>query len=147
MPSTQDSSKKTYIMHIDGASRGNPGPAAFAVVIENPDGSPPASLSGYLGRTTNNVAEYKALLAALDHAVQNRISPVSIVSDSELLVRQIEGRYKVKSPDLRPLYEQAIEKIRQLPGFSIRHVPREQNRQADKLANVVLDQASGSANG
>ncbi len=140
MPST-----KSITIHIDGASRGNPGPAAYAVIVGDGSGAPVASFSEHIGRTTNNVAEYRGLLAALDYAIQNKLGGVKVISDSELLVRQIKGQYKVKSADLRPLYDQAVEMIRRIHGFSIAHVLREQNREADKLANVALDRASGKS--
>ena len=129
------------IAHIDGASRGNPGPAAYAVVMESSDGSKLAGFSGYLGRATNNVAEYQALLAALEYALSNHYLRVRVQTDSELLARQIEGIYKVKSPGLKPLQEQARQMIARLESFSIQHVPREENHEADQLANQALDAA------
>jgi ribonuclease HI len=131
------------VAHIDGASRGNPGPAAYGVVVETPDGAPVAALSKFLGRATNNVAEYQALLAALDYALENHHRRLRVFCDSELLARQIEGRYKVKSPDLKPLYERARAMIGRLESFRIRHVPRAQNAEADRLANAALDAAEG----
>lgn len=128
-----------HIGNIDGASRGNPGPAAYAVVIRDPAGHVVLELAKRLGRETNNVAEYYALLAALDYAVSQGISALRIRSDSELLVRQMQGRYKVKSPDLKPLHERAMKMTRQLTYFTIEHVRRELNRDADALANVALD--------
>jgi probable phosphoglycerate mutase len=130
------------IANIDGASRGNPGPASYAVVIRDPSGKVILELAKRLGRETNNVAEYYALLAALDYAVGHGISALRIRSDSELLVRQIQGRYKVKSPELKPLHERATKLARQLSYFAIEHVRREQNRDADALANVALDSGS-----
>ena len=127
------------VANIDGASRGNPGPASYAVVIRDPSGEIILELAKKLGRETNNVAEYYALLAALDYAVSHGISALRIRSDSELLVRQIQGRYKVKSAELKPLYERATKLVRQLSYFAIEHVRREQNRDADALANVALD--------
>ncbi|MGH9395240.1 MAG: ribonuclease HI family protein [Terriglobia bacterium] len=127
------------MMNIDGASRGNPGPASYAVVVKTADGKPVTSLAKTLGDTTNNFAEYQALLAALEYATQNGRGRISIFSDSELLVRQIQGRYKVKSEVLKPLHARAMSLIRQLEGFSIHHVMREKNREADRLANLVLD--------
>ncbi|HEV2418608.1 MAG TPA: acyl-CoA dehydrogenase family protein [Terriglobia bacterium] len=127
------------VIHIDGASRGNPGPAAYAVVVKTPDGQPVASFAKKLGTTTNNFAEYQALLAALRYATGSEGRRVSVISDSELLVRQIQGRYKVKSEDLKPLYDEALKLIRQLDSFSIAHVLREKNREADRLANMALD--------
>jgi ribonuclease HI len=129
------------VMRIDGASRGNPGPAAYAVVVEAGDGAPLAALSKYLGKTTNNVAEYEGLLAALDYALRHRRLRLRVFSDSELLVRQIQGRYKVKSQELKPLVERAREMIARLEAFSIQHVPRERNREADRLVNQALDAA------
>ncbi|MGH9448991.1 MAG: ribonuclease HI family protein [Terriglobia bacterium] len=127
------------MIHIDGASRGNPGPASYAVVVKRADGEPVASLAKKLGRATNNFAEYQALLAALEYAAGNGHRRVSVFSDSQLLVRQIQGRYKVKSEDLKPLHARALSLIRELNGFSITHVMREKNREADRLANLSLD--------
>lgn len=128
-----------HVANIDGASRGNPGPAAYAVVMRDPDGSVILELGKRLGRDTNNVAEYYALLAALDYATSNGIRALRIRSDSELLVRQMQGRYKVKSLDLKPLHERALKMSRQLQYFTIEHVRRELNRDADALANAALD--------
>jgi ribonuclease HI len=133
-----------HIANIDGASRGNPGPAAYAVVIRDADGKLVLELAKKFGRDTNNVAEYYALLAALDFATTHGITALRVRSDSELLVRQIEGRYKVKSEDLKPLHERASILSRQLKYFVIEHVRREQNRDADALANIALD--SGPVN-
>jgi probable phosphoglycerate mutase len=129
------------IAHIDGASRGNPGPAAYAVVMESADGPRLAGFSEYLGQATNNVAEYQALLAALEYALRNHYLRIQVQTDSELMVHQIEGVYKVKSPGLKPLERRAQQLIARLESFSIRHVPREQNREADQLANQALDAA------
>jgi ribonuclease HI len=130
-----------HLANIDGASRGNPGPASYAVVVRDPNGKIVLELAKNIGRETNNVAEYFALLAALDYATTHGITALRIRSDSELLVRQMQGRYKVKSPDLKPLYERASKMARQLGYFAIEHVRRELNRDADALANVALDQA------
>ena len=134
-----------YIANIDGASRGNPGPSAYAVVIRDPAGHVVLELAKRLGRETNNVAEYYALLAALDYATSQGIGALRIRSDSELLVRQMQGRYRVKSADLKPLYERAGKLVRQLAYFAIEHVPREQNDDADRLANVALDSGNPSS--
>lgn len=128
-----------HVANIDGASRGNPGPAAYAVVMRDPNGNVILELGKRLGRDTNNVAEYYALLAALDYATSKGIKALRIRSDSELLVRQVLGRYKVKSPDLKPLHERALKMSRQLQYFTIEHVRREMNRDADALANAALD--------
>ena len=130
-----------HIANIDGASRGNPGPASYAVVLRDSAGKVILELAKNLGRETNNVAEYYALLAALDYATGHGIRALRIRSDSELLVRQMQGRYKVKSADLKPLHERASKLARQLEYFAIEHVRRELNRDADGLANVALDQA------
>jgi ribonuclease HI len=128
-----------HIAYVDGASRGNPGPASYAVVLRAPDGTTAFEIGKYLGRATNNVAEYYALITALDYAQAHGIARLAVRSDSELLVRQMQGRYKVKSPDLRPLYERAKKLAAGLAHFAIKHVPREQNREADELANLALD--------
>src|SRR6201987_4147299 len=130
-----------HIANIDGASRGNPGPASYAVVIRDPSTKIILELAKNIGRETNNVAEYYALLAALDYATSHNISALRIRSDSELLVRQMRGRYKVKSADLKPLHERSSKMAKQLGYFAIEHVRRELNRDADELANVALDQA------
>ncbi|MBZ5502381.1 MAG: reverse transcriptase-like protein [Acidobacteriia bacterium] len=131
-----------HIANVDGASRGNPGPAAYAVVLRDPDGHVVLKLAKKIGRETNNVAEYYALLAALDYAATHGIRALRIRSDAELLVRQMQGRYKVKSAHLQPLHERARKLARQLDYFAIEHVPREMNRDADELANVALDSAA-----
>jgi ribonuclease HI len=125
--------------YCDGGSRGNPGPAGYGVFIQGPDGETLAELSEFLGRATNNVAEYQALLAALDYALRSGHGRLRVVADSELLVKQIQGRYKVCSPDLRPLHEEAKRRIARLDGFRIEHVLRGKNRQADRLANLAMD--------
>jgi len=130
-----------HIANIDGASRGNPGPASYAVVVRNADGEVIEKLAKNIGSQTNNVAEYYGLIAALDYATTRNISALRIRSDSELLVRQMQGRYKVKSADLKPLYERAAKMAKQIPYFTIEHVRREYNADADALANVALDSA------
>ena len=124
---------------VDGGARGNPGPAGYGVYIRDANGAAIAQLSDYLGHKTNNFAEYSALLAALEYAVANGHRALKVISDSELMVRQMNGQYKVTSPDLKPLYEKARSLVRQLDKFTIQHVLREQNRQADKLANEAMD--------
>lgn len=134
-----------HTAHIDGASRGNPGAAAYAVIVRDPSGRIIFQLGKKFGRDTNNVAEYYGLLAALDYAATHAISALRIRSDSELLVRQMQGRYKVKSPDLQPLYERASRLARQIAYLAFEHVPREMNREADALANAALDAAGDTA--
>jgi len=141
--STKSTDIKEVIAHIDGGSRGNPGPAAYGIVVERVDGTRVASLSKYLGLTTNNVAEYEGLLAALSYALEHNHLRLKIISDSELLTRQINGQYKVKNPNLRILYDRARALIAQLDAFRIEHVRREHNREADLLANQAMDAAKG----
>jgi ribonuclease HI len=131
-----------YVAYVDGASRGNPGPASYAVVIQAPDGATKFEIGKYVGRATNNVAEYYGLIAALDYAASEKIARLRVRSDSELLVRQMQGRYKVNSPDLRPLHERAQKLARALAYFAIEHIPREQNSEADELANIALDRTA-----
>ena len=130
---------------IDGGARGNPGPAGYGVHIEDASGKVVAELSEYLGHQTNNFAEYSGLLAALDYAVKHRHPALKVVSDSELLVKQMRGDYKVKSPELKVLYDQARPLIRKLDHFEIRHVLRAQNKHADRLANTAMDKGTGRA--
>ncbi len=127
---------------MDGGSRGNPGPAAYAVVVSAADGTRLASLSRYLGHATNNVAEYEGLLAALDYALEHNYRRLKVISDSELLARQITGQYKVKHPNLKVLYERARTLIAQFDAFRIEHVRREYNKEADRLANEAMDAAA-----
>ena len=131
--------------NIDGGSRGNPGPASYGVVIRDPRGEIVARLKKYIGRTTNNVAEYYGLIAALDYAQSHSIKALRIESDSELMVKQMRGQYKVKSPDLQPLYERAKKMSATIAAFRIDHVYREQNKEADALANQAMDEANGKS--
>ncbi len=128
-----------FVAYVDGASRGNPGPASYAVILRGPDGATRFEAGKYIGRATNNVAEYYGLITALDYAAAHGIERLLVRSDSELLVRQMQGRYKVKSADLRPLHERARKLAHGFAYFAIEHVPREQNREADELANSALD--------
>lgn len=127
------------VANVDGGARGNPGPAGYGVVIEDEVGRPVAELSEYLGRQTNNFAEYSGLLAALHYTLRHGFKALKVVSDSELMVKQINGQYKVSSPTLKELYEQAVKLIDQLECFEIKHVLREKNREADRLANLAMD--------
>jgi ribonuclease HI len=136
-----------FTAEVDGASRGNPGPASYAVIIHRPDGSVVYQLGKYLGRATNNVAEYFALITALDYCAASNISRLRVRSDSELLVRQMQGRYKVKSESLKPLHERAIRQSKGLAYFAIEHIPRELNSEADALANVALDRTGEVSSG
>lgn len=125
--------------HIDGGARGNPGPAAYGVVIRTPEGKAIAELAHYLGHQTNNFAEYSGLLAALEYARQHNFTGLKVFSDSELLVKQMKGEYRVKHPVLKTLFAQANEMAQRLKHFSIHHVLRSSNREADRLVNGVLD--------
>jgi ribonuclease HI len=142
-PNTATPTSAAYCANIDGGSRGNPGPASYGVVIRSPSGEIVAKLKKYIGRSTNNGAEYYGLIAALDYAQQHGIRALQVQSDSELLVRQMRGQYKVKSPELRPLFERARKMAQMLDSFKIDHVYREQNAEADALANEALDETSG----
>jgi ribonuclease HI len=132
----------SYHANIDGGSRGNPGPAAYGVVMRDGRGEVVASLKKYIGQNTNNVAEYFALIAALDYAQTHGIRALRVESDSELLVKQMRGQYKVKSEELKPLFERAKKMSQTLEMFRIEHVYREQNREADALVNQALDETS-----
>ena len=127
------------VAYIDGGARGNPGPAGYGAVIEDDMGRPVVKLSSYLGKQTNNVAEYSALLAALNYATKYGFKAMKIFSDSELMVNQILGKYKVNNPALKELHARASKLIDDMEAFEIRHVPREQNREADMLANRAMD--------
>jgi len=127
------------LAHVDGGARGNPGPSGFGVVIEDHHGAPIAEFSRYLGHRTNNFAEYSGLIAALSYAIEHKHSALRVLSDSELMVRQMNGVYKVRSPELRPLYEEARRLSRKLQWFRIEHVRREKNAEADRLANEAMD--------
>ena len=127
------------IANIDGGARGNPGPAAYGVVVRDAQGNVIIELKDYLGLQTNNVAEYSGLLAALDYAARAQYQSIKIFSDSELLVRQMQGRYKVSSPGLKPLFDKAQLLVQKFHVFAIEHVLREKNKDADRLVNQVLD--------
>ncbi len=125
---------------IDGGARGNPGEAGFGVWFKNPSGT--EEICGYLGQTTNNVAEYSAAIAALSYARETGVEQLHVFSDSQLLVRQVLGEYRVKAAHLVPLFLKVLALRRELSVFSIEHVPREQNKDADRLANLAIDQKS-----
>jgi ribonuclease HI len=145
MSSLFSDSGHSIVAYCDGGSRGNPGPAGFGVYIQDSAGSVLAELSQYLGVRTNNYAEYSALLAALEFAIGKGHKSLRVVSDSELMVKQIKGQYRVNSPELRPLYDEAKRRIPQLEQFQIQHVLREKNRHADRLANLAMDRGTGRA--
>lgn len=126
------------IINTDGLSKGNPGTAAIGATLKDEHGKMLAKISERIGVTTNNVAEYRALIAALQKALKLGGTQVEIRSDSELMVRQLNGRYKIKSAGLRPLYLEAAQLLGQFEKVSIKHIPREQNTEADKLANDAV---------
>ena len=136
-----------FTAHCDGGSRGNPGPAGYGAVMEDAQGLVVARLSEFLGRQTNNYAEYKGLLAVLAWALANGVRRLRVFSDSELMVRQMKGIYKVKSPGLRPLWEEAQRQARQFDAFETRHTLRGGNKEADKLANAAMDRGQGQGLG
>jgi ribonuclease HI len=141
-----ENTPQNYLLaHIDGGARGNPGPSGYGVVIQDQSGRKVATLSEYLGHQTNNFAEYQALIAALEYAIQHGEKALKVISDSELLVRQIKGIYKVKNPTLQDLHARAKQLIRQLDWFSIGHVLRGKNQEADRLANAAMDKGTGRA--
>lgn len=127
------------VVSVDGGSRGNPGPAAIAAVAATPDGEVLAERSAAIGEHTNNVAEYRAMLLGAELARELGAAEVELVGDSELIVMQLLGRYKVKQEHLRPLHTKVTDALRELPKWSMRNVPREQNVRADELVNEALD--------
>lgn len=131
--------------YTDGGARGNPGPAGYGVHIVSPSGETVAELGRFLGIQTNNFAEYSALIAALDWALANSVTHLRVVSDSELMVKQMQGKYKVSSPGLKPQYDDARAKARQLEIFRIEHVLRGKNKRADALANAAMDSGTKGA--
>jgi ribonuclease HI len=133
-----------HTAHVDGGARGNPGPAGYGVVIQDPSGKKIAELSQYLGHRTNNYAEYHGLLAALRYAIAHQIQSLRIISDSELMVRQMKGIYKVRHPDLRKLYDEAQHLTSQIEHVEIRHALREHNQNADRLANQAMDRGKST---
>ena len=142
-PALSTSPVQWITANVDGGARGNPGPAGFGAYIRDAEGQVIAQLSEYLGHRTNNFAEYSALLAALEYAIKHNYRALRVISDSELMVRQMTGQYKVNSADLKPLYEKARSLVRQLDRFAIEHVLRVKNQHADRLANAAMDRGMG----
>ena len=139
----EENDQPCLIANIDGGARGNPGPAGYGVVLQDQSGKKIDALHEYLGAQTNNFAEYSGLIAALEYALSHGYRSMRVRSDSELLVKQIKGEYKVRSEALLDIYREAKELIRKLDSFHIQHVYREQNREADRLANLAMDQGTG----
>ena len=127
------------VVHVDGGARGNPGPAAAACVISAPDGETLAEHALLLGHTTNNVAEYRALLLGLERARELGADDVEVIGDSELIAKQVRGEYKVKNESMRELHREALAALGAFERWSIRSVPRAQNAEADALVNAALD--------
>jgi ribonuclease HI len=137
---TATPSNKDWInAHCDGGARGNPGPAGYGALIQDHEGMVLAELSEFLGIRTNNYAEYSGLLGCLQYALDHHYPRLRVVSDSELMVKQIQGKYKVNSPDLKPLWQEARNRIARLEGFEITHALRHKNKDADRLANEAMD--------
>jgi ribonuclease HI len=142
--SSRENPPEHYLVaHSDGGARGNPGPAGYGVVIQDESGKKIVHLSEYLGHQTNNFSEYQGLIAALEYTLQHGPKALKLISDSELLVRQIKGIYKVKNATLQDLHGRAKELIAQLEWFAIGHALREHNREADRLANEAMDKGMG----
>jgi ribonuclease HI len=127
------------VIHVDGGARGNPGPAAVAAVASTPDGDTVGERNEYIGEATNNVAEYRAVLLALELARELGATEIEVVNDSELVARQIGGEYKVKHAGLKPLFAETMEKLREFDAWAVRNVRREHNVRADELVNEALD--------
>ena len=130
----------SWRLYCDGASRGNPGPSGAGAIIYDPRGQVQAQVSLYLGETTNNVAEYQALILGLKEAARLEVRRLQVFADSQLLVRQLNGQYRVKAPHLLPFWRAAREALQKFESYTISHVPRAENRQADELANQAIDQ-------
>ena len=127
------------VINVDGGARGNPGPAGIGALIRSTDGKVLAEEHEFIGNATNNVAEYRALLLGLEKALEIGVVDVEIVNDSELVARQIKGEYKVKNVELKPLFYKSLEKLEKFNSWSIKNVPRDQNSDADALANQAID--------
>jgi probable phosphoglycerate mutase len=144
-PDPSEASSELFTAHCDGGSRGNPGPSGYGAVIEDSKGRVLAELSEFVGIQTNNFAEYSGLLGVLRWAVEHNVKRLCVVSDSELMVKQMQGKYAVKSPILRPLFEEARKLSRRIGSFEMRHTLRGGNKTADRLANEAMDRGMGKA--
>jgi len=132
---------KRIKIYVDGGSRGNPGPSGVGVVILDAGGKKLKEISKYIGKTTNNIAEYSALLYGLEEALILRIDEIVVNLDSELVAKQLAGDYRVKDPELKPLFERAMNMLKSFKSFEIRHIEREKNKEADKLVNRAINLA------
>jgi ribonuclease HI len=136
-----DAAPRRFLIHTDGAARGNPGPAGLGAILRDASsGETVAELARFLGVRTNNYAEWTAVEAALEEALRLGATEVDLRMDSELVARQISGRYRVKHPDLKPIYARVMAMLGRLRGYSVGHIPRELNRDADRLSNVAIDE-------
>ncbi len=126
-------------IYTDGAARGNPGPAGAGAILTKDDGQVIVEVCRYLGEMTNNQAEYRALILAIEEAKRIGATDVAIFTDSELVVKQLTGDYRVKNEGIKPLHKKILELLREIGDYTIEHVPRENNRHADKLANLAID--------
>jgi ribonuclease HI len=138
---------KHLILYVDGASRGNPGPSAFGALLLDQSGASLAELSEYIGEATNNVAEYRGLIAGLTKALEHSPGQLTVKSDSQLLTQQLLLRYRVKDSKLIPLFDQAKALLKQFSEVEIVHIPREENKQADVLANNALERKKAKEEG
>lgn len=145
IPPTRTSPQAWLVAHCDGGARGNPGPAGYGAVLQTESGEKLAELSEFLGFRTNNYAEYSGLLGVLAWALEHNYRRLRVISDSELMVKQIQGKYKVNSPDLKPLWTEARSRIAQLEEFQITHALRHKNKDADRLANHAMDRGMGKS--
>jgi ribonuclease HI len=145
VPRAKSAAPEMITAYCDGGSRGNPGPSGYGVSVEGSHGEMVAELNEFLGVKTNNFAEYSALLAALEFSLTHGHKGLRVVADSELMVKQIKGQYQVKSPELRPLYDEAKRRIAKLDKFEIQHVLRNKNKRADALANEAMDKGQGKS--
>lgn len=147
VPPTRTNPQAWVLAYCDGGARGNPGPAGYGAVLQEESGAKLAELSEFLGVRTNNVAEYSGLLGVLAWTLEHGYRRLRVVSDSELMVKQIQGHFKVKSPDLKPLWDEARRRIGELDEFQITHALRSKNKEADRLANAAMDRGMGRASG
>ena len=132
---------KNILIYTDGASRGNPGPCAMGIQVLDSENHSIYEEASYLeSNNTNNFAEYQAVIRALELAVEHSVQELSLFSDSQFLIRQLEGKYKVKSANIKPLFEQCRQLIKKIPKTRFEHIPREKNKKADALANKALDE-------
>ena len=145
-PTQTPTPERYLIAHIDGGARGNPGPAGYGVAVRDSAGKPVVELSEYLGHQTNNYAEYSGLLGALDYCLKHKEPALKVISDSELMVKQLNGIYKVKSPELKVLYDKARQMVNHLEWFRAEHVLRGKNKDADRLANEAMDRGMRRGN-